>query len=216
MNTSLWEYSGRYVTDESSQFQPQLKSVASAVQTLSVFQFSSCEKWAQWRNSVMDRTGRTLKINSHRLGWVGAPSLFILVRVSMGAQWWNQKREEKIKQSWTGQCIWLGLPWLQSAWMQINSTLSTQGGMQPFCLRFGEEVNTFISQLLHHSTTHGIEGDQKRRLQFNCTQWGIKPNVQEYLEKCWEKGKICNGWLHIVLSVFSPQKIDSGEMKWHY
>lgn len=138
------------------------KSVTSALQMLSIFQFSSCEKWEQWRNSVMDQTGRTLKINSHKLGWVRAPSLFILVRVSMGAQWWNQEREEKIKQSWTGQSIWLGLPWLQSAWMQINSTMSTQGGMQPFCLRFGEEVNTFISQLPHHSTTHGIEGGIRR------------------------------------------------------
>lgn len=39
--------------------------------------------------------------------------------------------------------------------MQINSTLSTQGGMQPFCLRFGEEVNTSLSQPLHRSTTYG-------------------------------------------------------------
>lgn len=42
--------------------------------------------------------------------------------------------------------------------MQINSTLSTQGGMQPFCLRFGEEVNTSLSQQLRHSTTYGTEG----------------------------------------------------------
>lgn len=141
--------------------------VSSASQTLSIFQFSSCEKWEGWRNSVMDRTGRRLKINSRRFGWVRAPSLFILVWVSMGAQWWNQKREEKIKQSWTGQCIWLGLPWQQSAWMQINSTLSTRGGMQPFCLRFGEEVNTSLSQQLHHSTTYGIEDGGGGR-------WGVQ------------------------------------------
>lgn len=149
---------------------------------LSIFQFSSCEKWEGWRNSVMDRTGRRLKINSSRLGWVWAPSLFILVRVSMGAQWWNQKREEKIKQSWTGQCIWLGLPWWQSAWMQINSTLSTQGGMQPFCLRFGVEVNTSLSQQLHHSATYGtggggVGGEHERRLHFNCAHTGIKANL---------------------------------------
>lgn len=44
--------------------------VSSASQTLSIFQFSSCEKWEGWRNSVMDRTGRRLKINSRRFGWV--------------------------------------------------------------------------------------------------------------------------------------------------
>lgn len=156
MNTLLWNYLGRYVSDEPSQLKPQLQSPLPHKRC--IFQFSSCEKWEGWRNSVMDQTGRRLKINSRRLGWVQTPSLFILVRVSMGAQWWNQKREEKIKQSWTGQCIWLGLPWLQSAWMQINSTLSTQGGMQPFCLRFGEEVNTSLSQQFHHSTTYGVEG----------------------------------------------------------
>lgn len=136
---------------------PTTSPVSSASQALSIFQFSSCEKWG-WQNSVMDSTGRRLKINSHSLGRVRAPSLFILVRVSMGAQWWNQKEEEKIKQSWTGQCIWLGLPWWLSAWMQINSMLSTRGGMQPFCLRFGEEVNTSLSQQLRHSTTYGTEG----------------------------------------------------------
>lgn len=39
--------------------------------------------------------------------------------------------------------------------MQINSTLSTPGGMQPFCLRFGEEVNTSLSQWLQRSATYG-------------------------------------------------------------
>lgn len=43
--------------------------------------------------------------------------------------------------------------------MQINSTLSTQGGMQHFCLWFGEEVNTSLSQQLQRSTTYGTWGD---------------------------------------------------------
>lgn len=51
------------------------------------------------------------------------------------------KREEKIKQSGAVAGVFgPGLPWQQSAGMQINSVQSTRGGMQPFCLRFGGEV----------------------------------------------------------------------------
>lgn len=72
--------------------------------------------------------------------------------------------------------------------MQINSTSSTRGGMQPFCLRFGEEVNTSLSQQLHCSTTYGTWrvgvgwggiGD--------CTLI-VHIRIFGYLDKCWEKG----------------------------
>lgn len=60
--------------------------------------------------------------------------------------------------------------------MQINSTLSTRGGMQPFCLRFGEEVNTSLSQQLHRSTTYGtrrVGVGWDWRLHFNCAYQNI-------------------------------------------
>lgn len=92
------------------------------------------------------KTGRRLKINSRRFGRERAPSLFILARVSMGAgdeikkkKKNGEKKRKKLNRVERGRRIWLGFPWQQSAWMQINSVSSTPGGMQPFCLRFGGE-----------------------------------------------------------------------------
>lgn len=48
--------------------------------------------------------------------------------------------------------------------------------MQPFCLRFGEEVNTSLSQQLHRSTTYGTRGvgvGWDWRLHFNCAYQNI-------------------------------------------